>query len=51
VGVAVDHVHGTAHRMEHVTSPAMQRRLDEAVDTPKRDPHGRPVPPHERNDD
>jgi len=45
VGVAADHVHGTAHRVEHITTPAMQRKLDEATDEPSRDPHGRRVPP------
>ena len=47
VGLAADHVHATAHRVEHVTSPVMQQALGEATDQPQRDPHGKPVPPHE----
>ncbi len=39
-----DHVHPTAERLEHVTSPAMQEELAEKTGRPESDPHGKRVP-------
>jgi len=40
-----DHLHPTAERLEHITSPVMQEVLAEKAGRPTSDPHGRPVPP------
>lgn len=42
--IAPDHVHGTAMRLEHVTTPEMLERLDEVTGRPGVDPHGHPLP-------
>jgi manganese/zinc/iron transport system permease protein len=39
-----DHVHPTAERLEHITSPAMQEELAETTGRPESDPHGKKVP-------
>lgn len=39
------HVHPTAERLEHVTSPEMQHRLAERAEGPRQDPHGSEIPP------
>lgn len=45
VGVAADHVHGTAHMMEHVTRGALRDELEAAAAGEDRtDPHGRAIP-------
>ncbi|MFK7961115.1 MAG: metal ABC transporter permease, partial [Phycisphaerales bacterium] len=45
VGVAADHVHGTAHMMEHVTRGALRDELEAAAARDDRtDPHGREIP-------
>lgn len=49
LSLAPDHVHGTAHRVEHVTSPELTERLAAAVDEADVDPHGRPVPDRATN--
>lgn len=41
----VDHLHGAAEQLEHVTSATLQTRLAESVGEPARDPHGTPIPP------
>ena len=41
--VRVDHSHGSAERLEHVTSAEMQRRLDEEL-TRDTSPKGKPIP-------
>lgn len=43
-GIAADHVHDTAMRLEHVTDEAMRKRLAEETGTPAMDPHGRSIP-------
>jgi manganese/zinc/iron transport system permease protein len=40
-----DHVHDTAHRLEHFTDPALAERIATDLANPDRDPHGRPIPP------
>ena len=45
IDVPVDHVHGSAERLEHVTDDHMQRRLADETAFPTTDPHGRAVPP------
>ncbi len=40
-----DHVHATAERLEHVTTPAMRERLADKTGQPDRDPQGKQVPP------
>ena len=43
-GLAPDHVHDTAMRLEHVTDEAMLEQLAEETGTPTTDPHGRSIP-------
>ncbi|MCH2139345.1 MAG: metal ABC transporter permease [Phycisphaerales bacterium] len=43
LGLRPDHIHGTADRLEHFTSPEMIEALAEHDDG--EDPHGRPIPP------
>ena len=45
LGLRPDHLHGTADRLEHFTSPAMIEEL--AAHDEGEDPHGRPIPPAE----
>ncbi|HLX13190.1 MAG TPA: metal-dependent transcriptional regulator [Bacteroidota bacterium] len=37
-------IHEEAERLEHVTSDALEERLDKALGYPKVDPHGDPIP-------
>lgn len=39
-----DEVHDEADRLEHAVSDELVNRLDRALDYPKRDPHGDPIP-------
>lgn len=39
-----DHLHEPAERIEHFIGPELQERLDRALDSPDRDPHGREIP-------
>jgi DtxR family Mn-dependent transcriptional regulator len=39
-----DAIHVEAERLEHVTSEALERKLDEALGFPETDPHGEPIP-------
>ncbi|MEX2672669.1 MAG: metal ABC transporter permease [Phycisphaeraceae bacterium] len=40
-----DHLHLSAHRLEHVTDPAMRAKLAERTDRTPTDPHGQAIPP------
>ena len=42
--LASDHVHADAERIEHVLRPEVLRRLEQMLDHPTADPHGRPIP-------
>jgi manganese/zinc/iron transport system permease protein len=44
LGIAPDHVHDTAMRLEHVTDEAMRERLATETGSPDEDPHGRSIP-------
>jgi manganese/zinc/iron transport system permease protein len=44
-GLADDHLHRSAERLEHFTSDEVRRGLDRETDRPRVDPHGRPIPP------
>jgi len=44
LGIAVDHVHAEADRLEHVLSEELEARIDEALGFPTHDPHGDPIP-------
>lgn len=44
LGYSWDKVHSEAERLEHVTSDDLEERLDRALDYPKTDPHGDPIP-------
>jgi len=44
MGFCAADVHEAAHRLEHVTGPAMQAQLAEAAGHPTRDPHDRRIP-------
>ena len=39
-----DHLHETAHRIEHYIDPSLQQALDTELDTPATDPHGKKIP-------
>lgn len=39
-----DHLHETAHRVEHYIDPTLQRALDTELDAPAVDPHGKRIP-------
>ncbi len=43
--IPVDHVHGSAEVLEHVTTDEMQDRLADETAQPMYDPHGKRVPP------
>lgn len=44
LGLAPDHVHDAAMRLEHVTDRDMQRELAQSVGSAAVDPHGREIP-------
>lgn len=44
MGYCAPSVHHAAHRLEHVTDPAMQAELHRAAGRPERDPHDRKIP-------
>jgi DtxR family Mn-dependent transcriptional regulator len=37
-------IHEEAERLEHITSEKLERRLDEALGYPRKDPHGHAIP-------
>jgi len=39
-----DHLHETAHRIEHYIDPSLQQALDTELDAPATDPHGKQIP-------
>ncbi len=39
-----DHLHETAHRVEHYIDPKLQQALDSELETPTTDPHGKRIP-------
>lgn len=45
LGVPWDGVHAEAEVLEHALSDALERRIDEVLGHPTRDPHGDPIPP------
>jgi DtxR family Mn-dependent transcriptional regulator len=42
--LGLDAVHAEADRLEHALSETLERRIDEALGSPTRDPHGDPIP-------
>jgi manganese/zinc/iron transport system permease protein len=42
--LAADHVHSDAERIEHVLPPEIVKRLEEMLDHPTADPHGKAIP-------
>jgi len=42
--VPADHLHETAHRVEHYLDPELRDQLAHELDTPGTDPHGREIP-------
>ena len=42
--VPADHLHETAHKVEHFLDPELRDRLARELDTPDTDPHGREIP-------
>lgn len=44
LGLPLDHVHAPADRVEHFIQEPLRAHLQEAVDDPARDPHGREIP-------
>lgn len=45
-----DHLHATAHNVEHFLDEELQGVLEEELDRPERDPHGRAIPPDPKRD-
>ena len=45
---AEDHVHEDAEKIEHILGPGIVRQLEQHLDFPELDPHGKPIPqpPH-----
>ncbi|MBT8044431.1 MAG: metal ABC transporter permease [Verrucomicrobiae bacterium] len=41
---ADDHVHDDAEKIEHILGPHMVRQLEQDLDFPELDPHGKPIP-------
>lgn len=41
---AEDHVHEDAEKIEHILGPSMVRQLENDLDFPELDPHGKPIP-------
>ena len=39
-----DHLHETAHRIEHYIDPTLQQALDSELEAPTTDPHGKKIP-------
>jgi DtxR family Mn-dependent transcriptional regulator len=44
LGVPWDQVHAEAEKLEHVISEDLERRMADALDDPRIDPHGSPIP-------
>jgi ABC-type Mn2+/Zn2+ transport system permease subunit/Mn-dependent DtxR family transcriptional regulator len=44
VGLASDHVHPTAEKVEHLLSEQLVEQVDDALGHPVTDPHGAPIP-------
>jgi ABC-type Mn2+/Zn2+ transport system permease subunit len=44
LALPADHLHDPAEMMEHFLDEEMQAKLSAALDAPKADPHGRPIP-------
>jgi DtxR family Mn-dependent transcriptional regulator len=44
LGFSWDQIHDEAERLEHVTSEALEKRIDHALGYPSIDPHGDPIP-------
>jgi manganese/zinc/iron transport system permease protein len=42
--LAADHVHADAEYIEHVLPPHVLQRLEQMLDHPAADPHGKPIP-------
>jgi manganese/zinc/iron transport system permease protein len=42
--LAPDHVHDDAEEIEHILTPELERRLEDALEEPAVDPHGRIIP-------
>lgn len=41
---AEDHVHEDAEKIEHILGPSIVRQLEQHLDFPELDPHGKPIP-------
>lgn len=44
-----DHLHADAEEIEHLITPDLEARLNEALDRPQLDPHGREIPRDDGN--
>jgi len=42
------HLHETSHRVEHYLNPDIRSQLEEELETPEADPHGRDIPREQR---
>ncbi len=44
VGIAKEKVHQSAELMEHILTPDLEKKLDQLLADPKKDPHKQPIP-------
>ena len=44
LAIPASHLHDPAHRIEHFLDEELTRRIEEKLDSPDRDPHGREIP-------
>ncbi|MEM8628588.1 MAG: metal ABC transporter permease [Chlamydiota bacterium] len=44
MGVSANLVHPSAEEMEHILTPDLEKRLDQLLKQPQRDPHNQPIP-------
>ncbi len=47
LGIAPESVHQEAEFIEHVLTPELEEHLEELLQYPQTDPHGRPIPPRQ----
>ncbi len=45
LALPASHLHDPAHRIEHFLDEELTQKIEEKLDRPERDPHGREVPP------
>ncbi|QDU64592.1 Manganese transport system membrane protein MntB [Planctomycetes bacterium Pan216] len=51
VELPLDHLHDPAERVEHFIDRHLQEELNDVLESPRKDPHGRPIPPLDSMDE